>query len=237
MKFYAVAKGRTPGIYNTWNECSLQVIGFSGAKYKLFPSLIEATNYIEQNSNIDTSEIIESLRIQPPIQYNISSEITFDPTRTIYVDGGFNKVSKPNAYGCVVNNNGQDLLLNNHHLLQDMTIRNVTLPVGQRDVIVVYFEGVYQQNNGAELLAMVAGLRIAIAYIKYGIQVLHLASDSKLLVESWSKCIKKESADKMPPEKLAYIHEVIQLRKEFESLGGAIIKISGAANPSDLGFH
>lgn len=34
MPFYAVAKGRAPGIYKTWSECESQVKGFSGAKYK-----------------------------------------------------------------------------------------------------------------------------------------------------------------------------------------------------------
>ena len=30
-KYYAVRKGKTPGIYNSWSECKLQVDGFSGA--------------------------------------------------------------------------------------------------------------------------------------------------------------------------------------------------------------
>ena len=34
MKYYAVNKGRMPGIYNEWEECKEQVIRFNGAKYK-----------------------------------------------------------------------------------------------------------------------------------------------------------------------------------------------------------
>lgn len=37
-KFYVVWKGRKPGIFNTWDECSAQVSGFPGAEYKAFPS-------------------------------------------------------------------------------------------------------------------------------------------------------------------------------------------------------
>jgi ribonuclease HI len=32
-KFYIVWKGRTPGIYTSWNEASAQVNGFAGAQY------------------------------------------------------------------------------------------------------------------------------------------------------------------------------------------------------------
>ncbi len=41
-KFYVVWKGRTPGIFTTWNECKAQVDGFAGAKYKSFPTQAEA---------------------------------------------------------------------------------------------------------------------------------------------------------------------------------------------------
>jgi ribonuclease HI len=35
-KYYVVWKGRTPGIFNSWEECSAQVTGFNGAEYKSF---------------------------------------------------------------------------------------------------------------------------------------------------------------------------------------------------------
>lgn len=35
--------GNTPGIYNTWNECQLQIKGYPNAKYKSFKTLEEAT--------------------------------------------------------------------------------------------------------------------------------------------------------------------------------------------------
>ncbi len=40
--FYAVAAGRSVGIYNSWAECEKQVKGFKGAKYKKFSTLAEA---------------------------------------------------------------------------------------------------------------------------------------------------------------------------------------------------
>lgn len=41
-KFYVVWVGRAPGVYDSWAECEAQVKGFSGAKFKSFPSKGEA---------------------------------------------------------------------------------------------------------------------------------------------------------------------------------------------------
>ena len=46
-KFYAVAAGRKPGIYTTWEECEPQVKGFSGAKVKSFKTKDEAVAFIK----------------------------------------------------------------------------------------------------------------------------------------------------------------------------------------------
>lgn len=41
-KYYVVWKGVHPGIYETWDECKLQITGFQGAQYKSFESQQEA---------------------------------------------------------------------------------------------------------------------------------------------------------------------------------------------------
>lgn len=43
--YYAVAVGREPGIYNTWEECRSQIHGFPGAKFKKFGSLVDAERF------------------------------------------------------------------------------------------------------------------------------------------------------------------------------------------------
>lgn len=48
-KYYVVWSGRKPGIYTTWHECQQQVSGYSGAKFKSYPSLAAA----EQAFNSD----------------------------------------------------------------------------------------------------------------------------------------------------------------------------------------
>ena len=49
-KIYAVAVGRKPGLYKTWDECKAQTDGFSGAKFKSFSSENEAKKYLRLNN-------------------------------------------------------------------------------------------------------------------------------------------------------------------------------------------
>ncbi|XP_016842207.1 ribonuclease H1 isoform X1 [Nasonia vitripennis] len=55
MSYYAVAKGRNPGIYSTWDECKAQVHKFPGPKYKKFGSESEAESFIKANSGTTSS--------------------------------------------------------------------------------------------------------------------------------------------------------------------------------------
>ncbi len=47
-KYYAVKRGKTPGIYLTWEDCRSQISGFSGAVYKGFETLEEAGAFLQQ---------------------------------------------------------------------------------------------------------------------------------------------------------------------------------------------
>jgi ribonuclease HI len=47
MPFYAVAKGRTTGIFLTWPECQESVKGFSGSIYKKFDTKGDAEGFIQ----------------------------------------------------------------------------------------------------------------------------------------------------------------------------------------------
>ena len=49
MKYYAVKNGRTPGVYRTWEDAKKQVDGFSGAEYKSFEKITDATEYLDWN--------------------------------------------------------------------------------------------------------------------------------------------------------------------------------------------
>ncbi|MBI5302760.1 MAG: ribonuclease HI [Chloroflexi bacterium] len=47
--FYAVKKGRAPGIYKTWAECEVQVKGFADAIFKGFRTRAEAKKFLAQD--------------------------------------------------------------------------------------------------------------------------------------------------------------------------------------------
>lgn len=45
-KYYAVKKGKVPGIYFNWNDCKAMVDGYPGAVYKSFKTIEEAEKFI-----------------------------------------------------------------------------------------------------------------------------------------------------------------------------------------------
>ncbi|KAJ1678445.1 hypothetical protein EV182_004033 [Spiromyces aspiralis] len=49
--YYAVRNGRTPGIYNTWDDCKAQVDGFSASRFRKFSTLEDAQGFISGRSS------------------------------------------------------------------------------------------------------------------------------------------------------------------------------------------
>lgn len=148
------------------------------------------------------------------------------------------------GFGMVTDKDGKTLLPQYAELLQDMEIIEVKcgpkatcrkFNIDTTSVITTYSPQILQQNNGAELLACVAALRIA---INMGCKDIILYGDSDLIIKYWSVTgISKKSKANIDDTKKAYIEECIALRKKFESLGGKVIKIAGKENDADLGYH
>lgn len=68
MKFYAVKKGRIPGVYRSWDEAKKQVDGFSGAEYKSFSQFTDAVEFA--NLSQETQD-----EIMKPSQDNLQAAI------------------------------------------------------------------------------------------------------------------------------------------------------------------
>ena len=66
-KYYAVKKGKVPGIYETWNEAKAQVDGFSGAVYKSFSTLEEADKYIASQNSVE-EDIFDSESLNQEVE-------------------------------------------------------------------------------------------------------------------------------------------------------------------------
>lgn len=67
-KFYAVRKGKKPGIYMSWDICKQQTDGFPGAEFKSFPTREAAEEYIGQKQQtVEKSRKIMPLWMVPII--------------------------------------------------------------------------------------------------------------------------------------------------------------------------
>ena len=82
MVFYAVANGRTTGIFTNWHDCNDSVKGFKNAIYKKFDKKEEAENFIQSNRYKDTTE---------------TNKTHFIPDDYVYTDGACSNNGKENA--------------------------------------------------------------------------------------------------------------------------------------------
>lgn len=84
-KYYAVRKGRTIGIFDSWSICEQQIKGFSGAEYKSFKTLKDAQDYMQAFQEI-----------------NVSVEESEQRFPCAYVDGSYDVVTHRFSYGAVI---------------------------------------------------------------------------------------------------------------------------------------
>ena len=98
-KFYAVKNGKTPGIFETWDECKKSVDGYSGAVFKSFKTKDEALAFLGIESSSNSG-----------IPIDVDGSIASDSScATAYVDGSYNIATKEFGYGVVMFHNGEEL--------------------------------------------------------------------------------------------------------------------------------
>lgn len=78
QKYYAVRRGRNPGIYRSWPECQKQVNGFENARYKSFQTEAEAQEFLKGEDKYPTKK--KSHKKEP--------ENLNDYSVVVYTDGG-----------------------------------------------------------------------------------------------------------------------------------------------------
>ncbi|XP_018416004.1 PREDICTED: ribonuclease H1-like [Nanorana parkeri] len=104
--FYAVRRGRNPGVYSTWDECKEQVERFAGARYKKFACEEEAWKFVRETegapakssessggtqnpsaSKEKQDNVLPSFRAKRPLQLSsISTTDQSSPKRTKLID-------------------------------------------------------------------------------------------------------------------------------------------------------
>ncbi len=101
-KFYVVWEGRSPGIYDSWEEARLQVDGYPGARYKAFDSQESATRAFRGSPDEQKAMMraIAAHRSAGLATFDINShpEVIRD---SIAVDGACARNPGPIEYRCV----------------------------------------------------------------------------------------------------------------------------------------
>ena len=161
-KYYAVAKGKTPGIYLTWNDCKAQVDGFSGAVYKGFATVQEAEEFV---AGYGENPLVKAADKQKNIQSddNHTEPISTDTHLVAYVDGSYEHSMRQYAYGCVLVLPEDTVTLNGSGNEEDyVTMRNVAGEIlgsehaiqwavehGYSSITIYYdYEGIEKWANG-----------------------------------------------------------------------------------------
>ncbi len=112
-KYYVVKKGKTPGIYLTWDDCKKMVDGYPGAVYKGFATLAEAEAFL---GNAGTGASVAERE----------GEMTEMPTNYAFVDGSYNDATKTYGYGGFLYHDGHKVILQGKGVDEEMvSMRNV----------------------------------------------------------------------------------------------------------------
>lgn len=102
LKFYAVKKGRVPGIYNSWAECKKNTDGFGGAIFKSFKTKEEAEAFMGANGSKEFSLSEKSQEDAEKGRVTTSQSKTPEEQMTgayAFVDGSYNINTKIYGYG------------------------------------------------------------------------------------------------------------------------------------------
>lgn len=162
-KFYVIWVGREPGIYTDWPTAQKQIIKFSGAKYKSFPTKAEAEAAFSGGTVSSAGKASSS----PSKNTNKGNNLSAPPIKTdvvIYCDGGCDP--NPGKAGSGV------AVYQNDHLIQ-------------------LWYGVFNPNgtnNTAELNALYFSLQLAQHATKQGLsaQILCDSMYSIQCIRDWA---------------------------------------------------
>ena len=213
-KVYAVKKGKTPGLYYTWDECKAQVEGFSGAQYKGFTSEEEAYEYLgikKENSSPQIDEVKDKENIFIPDIFKSSKSLIEKETPFAYVDGSYNIKTKVYGYGGFLSINGEREYIQGNGNDEEMaSMRNVAgeilgaiaaiqkaLELGLKELTIYYdYEGIEKWATGKWKTNKVATKQ----YAKYCKEVGNFISLNFVHVKGHTGVEGNEIADKMAKE-------------------------------------
>jgi ribonuclease HI len=142
---YAVANGRSCGLFATWGECKEQVDGFRGARYKGFTNRAEAQEWLDENSSSPRPHNVDH------IDYTIYTDGSC--LRNPDGPGGWAVVAKDESTGAVTEQSGGNPSTTNNRMELTAAIKALSFtPAGA--CIALYTDSQYLKNG---LTSWVAG--------------------------------------------------------------------------------
>lgn len=122
-KYYAVAKGKVPGIYSTWDECKAMVDGFSGAVYKSFKTKEEAVTFLNEHKGAASKKSSAGAAAKSSEE---SGRALAKDMPYAFVDGSFNVATGVYGFGGFLCANGERYTLQGSGSEPEMaSMRNV----------------------------------------------------------------------------------------------------------------
>lgn len=162
-KYYVVWQGKRTGVFRSWEECKLQVIGFAGAKFKSFDSIEAAEEAYDKGYEEYAAEKATNLTENPMAE---SSSLLF--------------ADIPESHRPILPCLAVDAACSGNP--GKMEYRGVVLINDKVQPIEVFHSPIYEQgtNNIGEFLAIVDGIKM----IQEHQVSIPLYSDSKI-AQTW----------------------------------------------------
>lgn len=189
--FYAVAKGRRPGLYRSWPECQAQVDKFAGCVFKGFASEKEALDYLAQydlspgpidqegDGNVDSTAPLSAPNAAAPLKPAL-----------LHVEAAVHtpwSANQSREDDCVPSTSGRGRTV---RIEFDGASKRNPGPAGLGAVLfdaetgaqvarIAEYMGSYHTNNQAEYAGLIAGLQKALSL---GYDSVEVQGDSMLIV-------------------------------------------------------
>lgn len=151
--YYAVRKGRNPGIYNSWDECKENVNKFKGAEFHKFKTIEEAKDFMKNVDVNNDNELFKFNYLGDNFLYpHAFIDGSYNQKEKIYGWGGYLKI-EPNSKMIKISGSGSNselALMRNvsGELMGAISVINKAISLKLKSINIYYdYEGIEKWAN------------------------------------------------------------------------------------------